>query len=119
MAIRISTSGAVVAALLACASVRADDLASAGTDTDGPGSEISVLAYNIHGLFPWIAKDDPRDRMPTIGWLAHKYDVVGFTAGQRFATSRFFDSRGPTRGRGFFRNQSPPRSAIHGGSSRG
>jgi hypothetical protein len=79
MAIQISTTGAVVAILFACASVRADDLASAGSDTDGPGSEISVLNYNIHGLFPWIAKDSPRDRMPTIGWLAHKYDVVGFT----------------------------------------
>ncbi len=79
MAIQISTTGAVVAVLLASASVRADDLASAGSDTDGPGSEISVLNYNIHGLFPWIAKDSPRDRMPTIGWLAHKYDVVGFT----------------------------------------
>ena len=26
-----------------------------------PSDEISVLAYNIHGLFPWIAKDSPRD----------------------------------------------------------
>jgi endonuclease/exonuclease/phosphatase family metal-dependent hydrolase len=43
-----------------------------------PGSVISVLSYNIHGLFPLIAKDDPRDRMPTIGWLANRYDVVLF-----------------------------------------
>jgi len=37
---------------------------------------VSVLSYNVHGIFPLVAKDDPRDRMPTIGWLAHKYDVV-------------------------------------------
>jgi len=39
---------------------------------------ISVLSYNIHGLFPLIAKDNPRDRIPTIGWLARRYDVVLF-----------------------------------------
>ena len=43
-----------------------------------PGSVINVLSYNIHGLFPLAAKDDPRDRMPTIGWLANRYDVVLF-----------------------------------------
>ena len=43
-----------------------------------PGSVVSVLSYNIHGLFPLVAKDDPRDRMPTIGWLANRYDVVLF-----------------------------------------
>jgi endonuclease/exonuclease/phosphatase family metal-dependent hydrolase len=42
------------------------------------GTEFSVLSYNIHGLFRWIAADDPRGRMPTIGWLAGRYDVVGF-----------------------------------------
>jgi endonuclease/exonuclease/phosphatase family metal-dependent hydrolase len=39
---------------------------------------VSVLSYNVHGIFPLAAKDDPRDRMPTIGWLAHKYDIVLF-----------------------------------------
>lgn len=39
---------------------------------------ISVLSYNVHGLFPLIAKDNPRDRMPIIGWLANKYDVALF-----------------------------------------
>jgi endonuclease/exonuclease/phosphatase family metal-dependent hydrolase len=40
------------------------------------GTEISVLSYNVHGLFPLVAKDNPRDRMPTIGWLANRYDAV-------------------------------------------
>jgi hypothetical protein len=44
----------------------------------GDGTVISVLSYNIHGLFPLAAKDDPRDRMPTIGWLASRYDVALF-----------------------------------------
>jgi len=39
---------------------------------------VSILSYNIHGLFPLAAKDDPRDRMPTIAWLAGRYDVVLF-----------------------------------------
>jgi endonuclease/exonuclease/phosphatase family metal-dependent hydrolase len=42
------------------------------------GTEFTVLSYNIHGLFPLAAKDDPRDRMPTIGWLANRYEVVMF-----------------------------------------
>ncbi len=41
-------------------------------------SEISVLSYNIHGLFPLAAKDDPRERMPTIGWLSNRYDIAMF-----------------------------------------
>ena len=48
------------------------------TEASGTGTEITVLSYNIHGLFPLIAKDDPRDRMPTIGWLANQYDVAMF-----------------------------------------
>lgn len=43
-----------------------------------PGDRLSVLSYNIHGLFRLVAKDNPRDRMPTIGWLANRYDVVMF-----------------------------------------
>jgi hypothetical protein len=42
------------------------------------GTEISVLSYNIHGLFSLAAKDDPGDRMPTIGRLANRYDVAMF-----------------------------------------
>jgi len=42
------------------------------------GTEITVLCYNVHGLFPLAAKDDPRDRMPTIGWLASRYEVAMF-----------------------------------------
>jgi len=49
-------------------------VASAG---DGePEHTLSLLSYNVHGLFALAAKDRPRDRMPTIGWLANKYDVV-------------------------------------------
>ena len=62
---------ALVAALTSASPVHAEPDAE-------PGSVVSVLSYNIHGLFPLIAKDDPRDRMPTIGWLANRYDVVLF-----------------------------------------
>ena len=48
------------------------------TPSSEAGTEISVLSYNIHGLFPLIAKDDPRDRMPTIGWLANRYEIAMF-----------------------------------------
>lgn len=41
-------------------------------------NELSVLSYNVHGLSWLFAHDDPRDRSPTIGWLANKYDVVLF-----------------------------------------
>ena len=51
-------------------------------DADEPdpeiGTEISVLSYNVHGLFPLAAKDDPGGRMPTIGSLANQYDVAMF-----------------------------------------
>ncbi len=73
---RVFAIGALVTAALASLSARADDLTSAGTDPNGTGTVISVLSYNIHGLFPLVAKDDPRDRMPTIGWLSSRYDVV-------------------------------------------
>jgi len=48
-----------------------------------PGNAASAhiftpLVYNVHGLFPLAAKDDPRNRMPTIGWLANRYPVVLF-----------------------------------------
>jgi endonuclease/exonuclease/phosphatase family metal-dependent hydrolase len=36
----------------------------------------SVLSYNVHGLFRLIAKDNPGDRSPIIGWLASSYDIV-------------------------------------------
>jgi len=49
-----------------------------GTVISEAGSEITVLSYNVHGLFPLVAKDDPRDRMPTIGWLANRYEVAMF-----------------------------------------
>lgn len=42
------------------------------------GHGFTMLVYNVHGLFPLAAKDDPRDRMPTIGWLANRYPVVLF-----------------------------------------
>ena len=42
------------------------------------GDDFRLLTYNVHGLFDLIAKDHPRDRMPTIGWLANHYNVVLF-----------------------------------------
>lgn len=61
----------IVLALLAAASP-----ALADTERQ-PGSEvISVLSYNVHGLFRLAAADAPGARAATIGWLANKYDVV-------------------------------------------
>jgi endonuclease/exonuclease/phosphatase family metal-dependent hydrolase len=45
---------------------------------DEQGVEFRLLTYNVHALFKAIAKDAPRDRIPTIGWLANRYDVVLF-----------------------------------------
>ncbi len=58
-----------------CANAPLSSRASAG-ETDA--ASISVLSYNVNGLFRWAVRDDPRDRMPTIGWLADRYDVVLF-----------------------------------------
>jgi len=41
-------------------------------------SVVSVLSYNVHGLSPLIARDNPRDRAAAIGSLATAYDVVLF-----------------------------------------
>ncbi|HXV36650.1 MAG TPA: endonuclease/exonuclease/phosphatase family protein [Myxococcota bacterium] len=49
-----------------------------GADEGAAGTQLKVLSYNIHGLFPLAAKDDPRDRMPTIAWLANRYDIAMF-----------------------------------------
>jgi hypothetical protein len=47
--------------------------------TEERGSDvISVLSYNVHGLFPLAAGSEPGDSSATIGWLANKYDVVLF-----------------------------------------
>ena len=56
---------------------RAQDAPDAAPDP-AARSEFSLLSYNVHGLFRLIAHDDPRDRSPTIGWLANRYDVVLF-----------------------------------------
>lgn len=48
------------------------------TDARGAPRELGVLSANVHGLFRWIAADDPGDRSPSIGWLARSYDVVLF-----------------------------------------
>lgn len=64
---------------LACAGGPSVDLDASGMSTEEePSSSFTLLSYNVHGLFPLAAKDDPRDRMPTIGWLANKYDVILF-----------------------------------------
>ncbi len=49
-----------------------------GNDRRHAPGLINVLSYNVHGLFRLAAKDAPRDRTHTIGWLANKYDVVLF-----------------------------------------
>jgi hypothetical protein len=41
-----------------------------------PQEFVDVLSYNIHGLFALAAKDNPRDRMPSIGWLSRPYEIV-------------------------------------------
>ncbi|MBW2494546.1 MAG: endonuclease/exonuclease/phosphatase family protein [Deltaproteobacteria bacterium] len=69
---------ALSVALFATASVVSAAEPTAETAILATGTEISVLSYNVHGLFPLVAKDDPRDRMPTIGWLANRYDVAIF-----------------------------------------
>jgi hypothetical protein len=55
-------------------------IAASGNEGGGgepaSGDEVSVLSYNVHGLFRLAAKDDPRDRMPAIGWLSRRYQVV-------------------------------------------
>ena len=53
-------------------------LASAQVGGDSGDARIRLLSYNIHGLFRSIAKDRPRNRMPTIAWMANHYDVVLF-----------------------------------------
>lgn len=37
---------------------------------------LSLLTYNVHGLSWVVAKDNPRYRMPAIGRLSNRYDVV-------------------------------------------
>jgi endonuclease/exonuclease/phosphatase family metal-dependent hydrolase len=50
--------------------------AVAGEPGDAAGAHtFTMLVYNVHGLFPLAAKDDPRNRTPTIGWLASRYPV--------------------------------------------
>jgi len=49
-----------------------------GTEATESGTELSVLSYNVHGIFRFAAKDDPHNRMPAIGWLASRYDVAMF-----------------------------------------
>lgn len=41
-------------------------------------SLLSVLSYNVHGLAPVIAQDNPLDRVEAIGSLAASYDVALF-----------------------------------------
>jgi len=72
------TRFALCAALIATSPRAGAEELEAGTENAETGTEIVVLSYNIHGLFPLVAKDDPRDRMPTIGWLANRYEVAMF-----------------------------------------
>jgi endonuclease/exonuclease/phosphatase family metal-dependent hydrolase len=67
-------------AVLVALSLAAAGTGGANADDDNTGStagdEFAVLSYNVHGLFRVAAKDDPRDRMPAIGWLSRRYQVV-------------------------------------------
>lgn len=45
-------------------------------ESPAAGRVYSVLSYNVHGLFRLIAKDNPGDRSPIIGWFASYYDIV-------------------------------------------
>jgi len=69
---------ALVAALLAASLGVAAAEPMTASDSSGQETDLTVLCYNVHGLFPLAAKDDPRDRMPTIGWLANRYEVAMF-----------------------------------------
>jgi len=69
---------ALFVALLVASHAAAANALEPAAGSSAPSSELSVLCYNVHGLFPLAAKDDPRDRMPTIGWLANRYEVAMF-----------------------------------------
>jgi endonuclease/exonuclease/phosphatase family metal-dependent hydrolase len=62
-------AGLALASIFAVQAARCDSL-------EPRPAEITLLSYNVHGLFRLAAEDSPRNRMPTIGWLANKYDVV-------------------------------------------
>jgi endonuclease/exonuclease/phosphatase family metal-dependent hydrolase len=73
-----STGGLIaLAAVFAIAAtpVNAADEQAAEPETP-PRDIVDVLSYNIHGLFAAAAKDNPRDRMPSIGWLSRPYEIV-------------------------------------------
>jgi hypothetical protein len=84
MKVEFARHALCVALIVTSPGVRAAELESGAeiseteTEISETETEISVLSYNIHGLFSLVAKDDPRDRMPTIGWLANQYDVAMF-----------------------------------------
>jgi len=65
--------------MTACIAVLCAVLLSAqpcGAQPSPDETSLSVLSYNVHGVSRFIAKDNPRDRSPTIGWLASRYDLV-------------------------------------------
>ncbi len=65
--------------MAACIAVLCAVLLSAqpcGAQPSADESLLSVLSYNVHGVSRFLAKDNPRDRSPTIGWLASRYDLV-------------------------------------------
>jgi endonuclease/exonuclease/phosphatase family metal-dependent hydrolase len=67
----------VAGLVLALAGMPTDAAAEEAADPESPPQEfVDVLSYNIHGLFRAAAKDSPRDRMPSIGWLSRPYEIV-------------------------------------------
>lgn len=71
-----SRNGFLAVAILVFSCLETDPVRAAGSARDP--DVISVLSYNVHGLFALVAADHPGERTATIGWLANDYDVVLF-----------------------------------------
>jgi hypothetical protein len=67
---------AISICMVITALITADATAQAQASDSDSGEIIEVLSYNVHGLSAMIAKDDPRDRTPSIGWLSRPYDII-------------------------------------------
>lgn len=66
--------GRVVSGALGALATVAVPLSSA--HADATSVELAVLSYNTHGLPAWVAGDEPAERVPRIGALVDRYDVV-------------------------------------------
>ena len=75
---RIMLAATVVAIAWTATAQSVEPAAPEPVEGIAAGTTFTLLNYNVHGLFRMAAKDDPRDRMPTIGWLANQYQVILF-----------------------------------------